>query len=73
MVMNRLLEALSAQFTEIMPHMGRKATHDAAKLDLTGQAAYGLTEAARNLKLPASTLRAWLVGRVPQRRAQGQG
>jgi hypothetical protein len=47
-----------------MPHMGAKATRNAQKLDLRDQPAYGLAEAARYLKLPASTLRSWVAGRA---------
>lgn len=44
----------------------------AAKNDHRNQPAYPLTEAARYLKLPAATLRAWAVGR-PYPTARGQG
>lgn len=47
-----------------MPHMGVKATRDAERHDLRDQAAYGLAEAARYLKLPAPTLRSWVAGRA---------
>lgn len=33
-------------------------------IDLRHQPAYGLTEAARYLKLPAATLRSWVIGRA---------
>ena len=36
----------------------------AKNLDLRDQPAYGLAEAARYLKLPAATLRSWVVGRA---------
>lgn len=41
-------------------------------LDLRSQPAYGLAEAARYLKLPAATLRSWVVGR-PYPKANGVG
>ncbi len=44
--------------------MGTKARRSAEKLDLRDQAAYGLAEAARYLKLPAPTLRSWVAGRA---------
>ena len=44
--------------------MGVKAGRSAEKPDLRDQAAYGLAEAARYLKLPAPTLRSWVAGRA---------
>ena len=55
-----------------MPHIGAKARRDAEKLDLRDQAAYGLAEAARYLKLPAPTLRSWVAGRASPK-ARGAG
>ena len=37
---------------------------DAKNINLRDQPAYSLTEAARYLKLPAATLRSWVVGRA---------
>jgi len=37
---------------------------DSANVDIRNQTAYGLAEAARYLKLPAPTLRSWVVGRA---------
>lgn len=34
------MRRFGSSFTEIMPHVGAKATHDAAKLALTDRAAY---------------------------------
>ncbi len=45
-----------------MPPMGTR--RDSANVDIRNQAAYGLAEAARYLKLPAPTLRSWVVGRA---------
>ena len=47
-----------------MPHMGTKLRRDAENPDLRDQAAYGLAEAARYLKVPAPTLRSWVAGRA---------
>ena len=44
----------------------------AAKKDLRNEPAYPLTEAARYIKLPPATLRAWTLGR-PYPTAQGSG
>ena len=44
--------------------MGVKARKETEKTDLRDQAAYGLAEAARYLKLPAPTLRSWVAGRA---------
>jgi uncharacterized protein (DUF433 family) len=44
--------------------MGTKAGRSVEKHDLRDQAAYGLAEAARYLKLPAPTLRSWVAGRA---------
>ena len=44
----------------------------AAKKDVRNQAAYPLTEAARYLRLPPATLRAWTLGR-PYPTTQGPG
>lgn len=55
-----------------MPHMGTKARRKAEKLDVRDQAAYGLAEAARYLKLPAPTLRSWVAGRA-YTKARGVG
>src|SRR6266498_2710471 len=46
----------------IMPPMGTR--RDSGNVDIRNQAAYGLAEAARYLKLPAPTLRSWVVGRA---------
>lgn len=46
-----------------MPDM-REKRRDAAKTDVRDQAAYGLAEAARYVKLPAATLRSWVAGRA---------
>lgn len=43
-----------------MPEYSRRAAQDK---DLRNQAAYGLAEAARYLKLPPATLRSWVAGR----------
>lgn len=52
--------------------MGTKATRGTEKPDLRDQAAYGLAEAARYLKLPAPTLRSWVAGRAyPKARGVG--
>lgn len=48
------------------------AGRHAAKNDLRNQPAYPLSEAARYLKLPPATLRAWTLGR-PYPTAQGKG
>jgi uncharacterized protein (DUF433 family) len=55
-----------------MPHMETKARREAEKPDLREQAAYGLAEAARYVKLPAATLRSWVAGREYPR-AKGVG
>ncbi len=44
----------------------------AKPFDLRNEAAYSLAEAARYLKLPAATLRSWVVGR-PYPKAEGVG
>lgn len=44
--------------------MDAKARRDAQKHDLRSQPAYGLSEAARYLKLPVATLRSWVAGRA---------
>jgi uncharacterized protein (DUF433 family) len=44
----------------------------AKNTDLRNEAAYGLAEAARYLKLPAATLRSWVAGR-PYPKAEGEG
>ncbi|MDP1603036.1 MAG: hypothetical protein Q8M03_07195, partial [Legionella sp.] len=47
-----------------MASMGTKLGRSAEKNDLRNQAAYGLAEAARYLKVPAPTLRSWVAGRA---------
>jgi uncharacterized protein (DUF433 family) len=44
--------------------MEARARRAAQKTDLRNQPAYGLSEAARYLKLPAPTLRSWVAGRA---------
>lgn len=52
--------------------MGSEARRKAEKIDLRDQAAYGLAEAARYVKLPAPTLRSWVAGRAyPKARGVG--
>jgi uncharacterized protein (DUF433 family) len=63
---------LLGDFGAIMPHMETKARREAEKSDLREQAAYGLAEAARYVKLPAATLRSWVAGREYPR-AKGVG
>jgi len=53
--------------------MGTKAGRSAEKHDLRDQAAYGLAEAARYLKLPAPTLRSWVAGRAYPKASGGVG
>jgi uncharacterized protein (DUF433 family) len=44
--------------------MGARIRRDAENREVRNQAAYGLMEAARYLKLPAPTLRSWVAGRA---------
>lgn len=45
-----------------MPPMATR--RDSANVDIRNQAAYGLAETARYVKLPVPTLRSWVAGRV---------
>jgi uncharacterized protein (DUF433 family) len=54
-----------------MPDM-RVKRREAEKADVRDQAAYGLAEAARYVKLPVATLRSWVAGRAyPKARGVG--